>query len=145
MAQKPEDPKKLAAKIAKTRELAGGRKVTINATPSAGMPGSTKKATMGEVVITAEAPKKAAPEKKYQVGQSVNVKQFGGGSLSYDKQSLLKAAKGMGLGEKVSSILNAMGGNTITGDASDLINTVIKKAKIPVFEKKMSTVSEMTK
>lgn len=57
MANKVEDPKKLAAKIAKTKALAGGREVTVNATPSPGMPGSGKSATLSGVVITDKANK----------------------------------------------------------------------------------------
>ena len=57
MANKVEDPKKLAAKIAKTKALAGGREVTVNAKPSPGMPGSGKSATLSGVVITDKANK----------------------------------------------------------------------------------------
>jgi hypothetical protein len=91
MAKKVEDPKKLAVKIAKTKALAGGREVTVNATPSAGMPGSGKSAALGEVVITADAKKpmsKVAEKVKARLVTLPNLLHLGGDY--YVKSSDLK-------------------------------------------------------
>lgn len=137
MAKKVEDPKKLAAKIAKTRALAEGREVTVNATPSAGMPGSGKSAMLGEVVFTGKANKpmsavaaatKPAEEKKYTVGQYLVV-----GKTKYPKRELMDALKR-------ENLLKYTGeSGYFNSDGRPLAEYVIKKYKIPVYNEALRT------
>jgi predicted ATPase len=127
MAKKVEDPKKLAAKIAKTKALAGGREVTVNATPSAGMPGSGKSAMLSGVVITDKA-NKPAEEKKYTVGQYLVV-----GKNKYPKRELMDALK-------KENLLKYTGeSGYFNSDGKPLAEYVIKKYKIPVYNEALRT------
>lgn len=146
MANKVEDPKKLAAKIAKTKALAGGREVTVNATPSPGMPGSGKSATLSGVVITDKANKpmsaviartKPAEESKYQVGRYVYIKypKSTGGSqvIKYPKVELLKAFKKEGLK------LNLGGMDLISPDDYHFVKKIADRNKVPVYDETYRT------
>lgn len=84
MAQKP-NPKKVAAVIAATKAQAGGRPVQIRTTaqgPQSGMPGSSKPAMLGEVVIKSTPIVKkveavtASPEKEMKI-QTVKLTGWG--------------------------------------------------------------------
>ena len=125
MTNKQEDPKKaIAIKIAKTKALAGGRPVTVNPAPSAGMPGSDKMAQLKEVTITASPISSKKPEGPVGL---ISVSQFGGGSKTYLKDEVIKMLNDAGMSKEATSIKSM---RSVRGDMSDILNRLITKGKI---------------
>lgn len=148
MAQKIEDPKTLAAKIAKTRAMSGGREVKVNATPSAGMPGSGKSRMLEEVKVVAQAPQKPTMnEKKYQVGQYVVVKGFGKVNVNEINKLIKQSPELKKFITPPSEPMNGASGiptvRTYSGEQGDILLGLIKKNKIPKFDETMKTASEV--
>lgn len=128
MAKKIEDPKTLAAKIAKTKAMAGDREVTVNKTPSAGFPGSGRPMMMKEVKVVAQAPSNQTMGKKISKVQGIAVGQLGGKKVNFGKEEVISALKSSGFTKEADALKSF---TTIAGnELADVVNKVIKLKKI---------------